>query len=132
MSPSLWASYIVFTFQLISGGIKPYFALKTSPASNSFPIGAINTYASCPFVFNQCVFLLSDYIFVFCFIHHKKCTSSYFFNSLGKENTGMAMILIAKINGVMIFHIAIDTSILDLFTLHRLLIRKLWEINITW
>jgi len=62
----------------------------------------------------------------------KKCTSSYFFNSLGKANTGMAMILIAKINGVMIFHIAIDTSILDLFTLHRLLIRKLWEINITW
>lgn len=42
------------------------------------------------------------------------------------------MILIAKTNGVMIFHIAIDINKLDLFNLHRLLIRKLWEINITW
>jgi hypothetical protein len=62
----------------------------------------------------------------------KKCTRSYFFNSLGKANTGMVMILIAKIIGVMIFHIAIDISELCLFTLHLLSIRKLWEINITW
>jgi hypothetical protein len=76
--------------------------------------------------------LLCDYVFVFCFIHNNKCTGSYFFNILGKAKTGMAMILIAKINGVMIFQIAIDRSTLDLFILHLLPTRKLGEINITW
>lgn len=62
----------------------------------------------------------------------KKCTSSYFFNSLGRANTGMVMILIAKIIGVMIFQIAIDISKFGLFTLYLLSRRKLGETNTTW
>ena len=76
--------------------------------------------------------MLCDYILVFCFIHNKKCTSSYFFNSPVKANTGKAMILIATINGVTIFKIAIDIGKLSLFILYLLPRRKLWEINITW